>query len=609
MRLVFDIETNGLLDKEDLKIHCIGIHDLDNGWYKVYDNKTNLIDTAIRMLNRADLLIGHNILGFDIPALQKVNAGLFVKFELTTQKTIDTLILSRLMHPDIKEKDFNGYKKNIPWIKANASLIGSHSLKAWGYRLGCHKGAYSETTNWGEWTQEMSDYCLQDVKVTATLFNMLNRVRYSKDAIDLEHDIADICNRQSDDGFPFDVKEATKLYSTLIGKRAELEVELKEEFGSWWEHKGLVEPKRTMNFKDRERPDVIEGCKYTRILHTDFNPNSREQIGKRLIDLYKWQPTIFTNNGLPKVDEAVLKDLKYPAAKLLTEYLMLQKRIGQLAEGKQAWLKVEREGKIHGRVNTMGAVTSRCTHSNPNVAQVPSVSAPYGKECRSLFHAPLGSLLVGVDVSGLELRCLAHYMYSFDEGKYATQLLEDDIHTVNQLAAGLESRSQAKTFIYAFLYGGGDERIGEIVGGGKGQGRKLKNSFLKKTPALKELRDAVRKQVKDKGWLRGLDGRRVPIRSEHAALNSLLQSAGAIICKRWLVIFHALLQEKNIDKGVTQVAFVHDEVQLLVNGSEDKARVVGEVCIDAIRLTGEYYNFKLPLTGEFNIGRNWADTH
>jgi hypothetical protein len=609
MRLVFDIETNGLLDKEDLKVHCIGIHDLDNGWYKVYDNKTNLIDTAIRMLNRADLLIGHNILGFDIPALQKVAAGLFVKFELTTQKTIDTLVLSRLMHPDIKEKDFNGYKKNIPWIKANASLIGSHSLKAWGYRLGCHKGAYSETTNWGEWTQEMSDYCIQDVKVTATLFNMLNRVRYSKDAIDLEHDIADICNRQADDGFPFDVKEATKLYSTLIGKRAELEVELKEEFGSWWEHKGLVEPKRTMNFKDRERPDVIEGCKYTRILHTDFNPNSREQIGKRLIDLYKWQPTIFTNNGLPKVDEAVLKDLKYPAAKLLTEYLMLQKRIGQLAEGKQAWLKVEREGKIHGRVNTMGAVTSRCTHSNPNVAQVPSVSAPYGKECRSLFHAPLGSLLVGVDVSGLELRCLAHYMHSFDEGKYATQLLEDDIHTVNQLAAGLESRSQAKTFIYAFLYGGGDERIGEIVGGGKGQGRKLKNSFLKKTPALKELRDAVRKQVKDKGWLRGLDGRRVPIRSEHAALNSLLQSAGAIICKRWLVIFHALLQEKNIDKGVTQVAFVHDEVQLLVNGSEDKARVVGEVCIDAIRLTGEYYNFKLPLTGEFNIGRNWADTH
>ena len=226
MRLVFDIETNGLLDKEDLKIHCIGIHDLDNGWYKVYDNRANLIDTALSMLNRADLLIGHNILGFDIPALQKVDSGLFEEFKLTNQKVIDTLVLSRLMHPDIKEKDFNGYKKNIPWIKANASLIGSHSLKAWGYRLGCHKGAYSETTNWGEWTQEMSDYCLQDVKVTATLFNMLNRVRYSKDAIDLEHDIADICNRQSDDGFPFDVKEATKLYSTLIGKRAELELYL-----------------------------------------------------------------------------------------------------------------------------------------------------------------------------------------------------------------------------------------------------------------------------------------------------------------------------------------------------------------------------------------------
>jgi len=608
MRLIFDIETNGLLDKEDLKIHCIGIHDLDNGWYKVYDDKKNLIDTAIKMLNRANLIIGHNIIGFDIPALQKVDAGLFEQFKLTNQLVIDTLVMSRLMHPDIREKDFNALKKRVPWVSNNMNLIGSHSLKSWGLRLNVLKGDYGDTTDWSEWSQEMSDYCLQDVEVTAHLFKQMARVRYSRDAIDLEHSIAQICTQQTTDGFPFDVPKALELYGELCAKRADLEKNLKEEFGNWWINKGEVVPKRTLRFKDKTRGDFTEGQSYTRVIHTEFNANSREHIAKRLIDLYGWQPELYTDNGQPKVDETVLSSLDYPHAKLLSEYLMIQKRIGQLAEGNQAWLKLEKEGKIHGRVNTMGAVTSRCTHSNPNVAQVPSVSAPYGKECRALFHAPRDSLLVGVDVSGLELRCLAHYMFPFDKGKYAHELLDGDIHTVNQLAAGLDSRSQAKTFIYGFLYGAGPEKLGEIVGGGKKEGTKLRNSFLKKTPAIKRLREEVSKKVKAEGWLKGLDGRRIPIRSEHAALNSLLQSAGAIICKKWLVIFHEQLRKNNYE-GITQVAFVHDEVQLVVHGDENKAKTIGEVAIDAIRLTGEYYNFKLPLTGEFNIGRNWADTH
>ena len=600
MRLVFDIETNGLLDKEDLKVHCIGIHDLDNGWTKVYDNRTNLLDTAISMLNRADMIVGHNIIGFDIPALQKVDSGLFEVFELTNQKVIDTLVMSRLMHPDIKEKDFNALKKKVPWVHNNRNLIGSHSLKAWGLRLNVLKGDYGDTTDWSEWSQEMSDYCRQDVEVTAHLFKQMQRVKWSKDSVALEHDIARICTKQTEDGFPFDIIGATTLYGELCSKRAEIEGRLKDEFGTWWTSKGEVHPKKTLVFKDKLRGDFTEGQPYTRVIHTEFNANSRE---------HGWKPELYTDNGQPKVDETVLNSLEYPHAKLLSEYLMLQKRIGQLAEGTQAWLKVEKGGKIHGRVNTMGAVTSRCTHSNPNVAQVPSVSAPYGKECRSLFHAPLGSFLVGVDVSGLELRCLAHYMFPYDKGKYAHELLEGDIHTVNQLAAGLDSRSQAKTFIYGFLYGAGPEKLGEIVGGGKKEGTKLKNSFLKKTPAIKRLREEVSKKVKAEGWLRGLDGRRIPIRSEHAALNSLLQSAGAIICKKWLVILHEQLKEKNYDKAVTQVAFVHDEVQLVVHGSEDFSKEIGEIAIDAIRLTGEYYNFKLPLTGEFNIGRNWADTH
>jgi hypothetical protein len=601
-KVVFDIETNGLLDKSDLKIHCIAIADIDSNNSVLY--KGDNISEGIDVLNRASLIAGHNIIGFDFPALVKLKVG----FELTNQKVIDTLVMSRLMHPDLREKDFNALKKKVPWVSNNMNLIGSHSLKAWGLRLNMLKGDYGETTDWGEYTAEMGDYCLQDTQVTKHLFKQMSRVKYSSSAIKLEHDIATICTQQTTDGFPFDVKSAEMLYGELCAKRAELASNLKEEFGEWWINKGVVIPKRTLRFKDAGRGDFTEGHPYTRVTHTEFNANSREHISKRLIDLYGWKPAVYTDNGQPKVDETVLSGLDYPHAKLLSEYLMLQKRIGQLAEGNQAWLKLEKEGKIHGRVNTMGAVTSRCTHSNPNVAQVPSVTAQYGKECRSLFIAPLGSLLVGVDVSGLELRCLAHYMFMFDNGKYAHELLEGDIHTVNQEAAGLESRSQAKTFIYGFLYGAGSEKLGEIVGGGKSEGTKLKNRFLKKTPAIKRLREEVSKKVKEQGWLRGLDGRRIPIRSEHAALNSLLQSAGAIICKQWLVILHEQLKLKGIT-GVTQVAFVHDEVQLVVKGDESKSNEIGEIAIEAIRLTGEYYNFKLPLTGEYNIGRNWAETH
>jgi DNA polymerase I-like protein with 3'-5' exonuclease and polymerase domains len=608
MRLIFDIETNGLLDKEDLKIHCIGIHDLDNGWYKVYDNRTNLIDTAILLLNRADTLIGHNIIGFDLPVLQKVDAGLFEVFKLTDQRIIDTLVLSRLVFANLKERDFKSYKKKVGWVTRHPNLIGSHSLKAWGLRMGVLKGDYAESTDWAEWTPEMSQYCEQDVRVTTALFTNMKRIKYSKDAIELEHSIARVCTQQEREGFSFDTIGAVALYGELCAERAQLEDELRVEFGEWWTDKGEVTPKRTLSFKDKGRGSFIEGQAYTRVVHTTFNANSREHIAKRLTDLYGWEPTVFTDNGAPKVDETVLGSLDYPHAKLLSKYLMIQKRIGQLAEGSQAWMKLERGGKIHGRVNTMGAVTSRCTHSNPNVAQVPSVSAPYGKECRSLFHAPPNSLLVGVDVSGLELRCLAHYMHKFDEGKYAHELLEGDIHTVNQLAAGLESRSQAKTFIYGFLYGAGPEKLGEIVGGGKKEGSRLRSRFLKKTPAIKQLREEVVSKVKENGWLWGLDGRRIPIRSEHAALNFLLQSAGAIICKRWLVILHEQLKEEGIE-GVKQVAFVHDEVQLVVQGGQGKAEQVGKVAIKAIEMTGTYYGIKLPLTGEYNIGKNWADTH
>jgi DNA polymerase I-like protein with 3'-5' exonuclease and polymerase domains len=283
---------------------------------------------------------------------------------------------------------------------------------------------------------------------------------------------------------------------------------------------------------------------------------------------------------------------------------MIQKRLGQLAEGKEAWVKLEKNGRIHGRVNTNGAVTGRCTHSNPNMAQVPAVRAPYGKECRELFTVAKGYKMVGADASGLELRCLAHFMGKWDEGAYAKELLEGDIHTANQKAAGLETRDQAKTFIYAFLYGAGDAKIGTVVGKGQEEGAKLRANFLKKTPALKYLKDAVEKAAK-RGYLLGLDGRKLWIRSEHAALNTLLQSAGALVMKKACCILDKMIKESGFDAKFA--LNVHDEWQIEVK--EEVAELVGNLAVQAIRDAGDFFNFRCPLDGEFRVGNNWAETH
>jgi DNA polymerase I-like protein with 3'-5' exonuclease and polymerase domains len=286
---------------------------------------------------------------------------------------------------------------------------------------------------------------------------------------------------------------------------------------------------------------------------------------------------------------------------------MVQKRIGQLAEGDQAWLKkVGNDDRIHGSVITNGAVTGRATHSNPNMAQVPSVSAPFGTECRTLFHVPQGKSLVGADLSGLELRCLAHYMAKWDGGSYGRTLLEGDIHTVNQNAAGLPTRNQAKTFIYGFLYGAGAAKIGSIVGKGAAEGQRLKSRFLKQLPALAKLVEAVQ-YASNRGYLLGLDGRKLFVRSSHAALNTLLQSAGALIAKQSLVEFDRLVLERGWSDKVKLVAWIHDEIQ--VETDEDIAEEVGTLAVRAFELAGTYFGFRIPITGEFRVGRNWAETH
>ena len=567
--IVFDIETDGLLD-DATKVHCLVAKDVITKEVARFSDIHEGLEYLKQAESKGITLSGHNIVGFDLPVLKKL-----YDFDYNGD-VFDTLVASRTIWSNLKELDI----KNRT---VEDRLIGSHSLKAWGQRLKFSKGTYGETENaWEELTDEMLDYCQQDVELNVKLLARIQAKNFSHDALQLEHTIHKLMIAQEQTGFPFDVQKAQELYSTLVARKDEIRNKLVDEV----------------------EPTVVEMKTKTKVI--PFNPASRQQIGDRLQKL-GWKPTEFTNSGDPKIDEKILANIDLPIAKLLTEYLMLNKRVGQLGEGKQGWLKLEKEGRIHGRVNHMGAVTSRCTHNNPNVAQVPSLSAEYGKECRELFRAPEGFKVLGADASGLELRCLAHYMSRYDDGEYEKEILEGDIHTKNQLAAGLETRPQAKTFIYGFLYGAGNEKIGQIIGKGQREGGQIKKRFLDKTPALKYLQNAV-KQKASTGYVLGLDKRAIPIRHPHAALNTLLQSCGAIICKRWYATIEQMIRDKGISKDDAYiVAFVHDEVQIIIR--DGLQETIGEITREAIRRTEQYYDFKCKLDSEYKVGASWADTH
>ena len=565
MRYCFDIETDGFLDTAT-KVHCIILKDIDTNKILHLNN-----EEAVKKLEQAKLIIGHNIIKFDIPVLKK-----FYNLK-STAKVFDTIVATRLLFPDIKDQDFK--HKNFP-----RDCIGRHSLKAWGNRVGEYKEQFD--TDWKEFSVGMLEYCIQDVQVTHTLFNMIEKKGYSQQAMDLEHDVAELIFRQERYGFTFNKEKAEKLYTKLNTRRIELEEQLQKIFLPITEKR--VSEKTGKQLKDRV---------------TVFNPSSRHHIADRLKTKYGWEAKEFTNDGKPKLDDTVLSKLEYPEAKILCEHFLLDKRIAQLATGTQAWLKHEKNNKIHGTCNTNSTVTARASHSFPNMAQVPSVSVPFGKECRSLFTVPSGKKLVGIDISGLEVRMLAHFMSKYDNGEYTKVVLDGDIHTETQKLAGLESRDVAKRYYYCFLYGGGVKRIAEVIGKKVSEASKIKKRFLNNLPALSKLIEQVQLAA-ERGHLVGLDKRQIKVRSAHAALNTLLQSSGALVCKQWLVEFDKLI--KDIPEA-QQVVWVHDEIQ--VECLEKDAETVGRLAVKAIQCTGEHFQLRLPLTGEYKIGNDWSETH
>ena len=549
MRIVLDIETNSTHDK----IWCVVTRNIDNDEVRTWNNQ----DGLQKYLDSCTLIIMHNGINFDAPVLRK-------SWKITMKKTqvFDTLVTSRLYSPNIE----NG-----------------HSLASWGERLGFAKGDFTDFD--GGLTEEMVKYCIQDTLVTQKVFEYLEKEmkdEFSEESIKLEHDVAIIVAQQERNGFKLDEAKAISLLAELKSKLDCIQVEMQNIFPA------KVTSGRTHKTSGKALKDIVE----------PFNPGSRKQIAERLIEK-GWKPKKHTEKGAVIVDETTLEGLNFPEAKAIAEYLMLQKRIAQIT----SWLDaLGKDGRVHGRVITNGAVTGRMTHMSPNLAQVPNSGSPYGVECRELWTVEKGYKLVGIDASGLELRMLAHYM---DDDAYTSEVVSGDIHTANQKAAGLETRNQAKTFIYAFLYGAGSAKIGSVVGGNAREGQKLIDSFLQNTPKLKELRESIAYTVAETGWLQGLDGRKLFVRSPHAALNTWLQGAGAIVMKKALVILSGKLQRSKVEHKI--VANVHDEWQ--IECPSDKAEFVGRAGVNAIIEAGVHFNLNCPLNGAYNVGDNWKDTH
>ena len=556
----------------------VGTMDYQTGQMKHFLDPHNEVKEIQLWLNQYEEVMGHNFIGFDALVLKDL-----LGITLDSQIITDTIVLSKLYNP---------------------SLEDGHSLGAWGDRLKSPKGDHND---WSKLTPEMVSYCEQDLKVTARLYDtLMERLEeFGTESVLLEHKVQTIITKQIENGWSLDQSSAWTLIARLKEKKMELEDEVRTKFVPLPKFVSNIVPKYNKDGKLSVRGIKFLGDSYTkvwgnfsRISYPEFNLGSRQQIAKHL-QYFGWKPTIFTEKGQAIVDETVLiKVTNIPEAQLIAEFLLVQKRIAQVTSWVDA---VEEDGRVHGNVNALGAVTGRMTHSSPNMAQVPASHSPYGHECRSCWTVPKGKKLVGIDASGLELRMLAHYM---NDEEYTNEVINGDIHTANQKAAGLDSRDTAKTFIYAFLYGAGDAKIGSIVGGSNRDGNRLKSKFLKNTPSLDNLRTRVT-QATERGYIKGIDNRKIRIRNGYSGLNFLLQSAGAIIMKKALTILDEYATIYKIDYKM--VGNIHDEFQVEVE--EDKAKKFGWLAVECIKDAGLKLNLRCPLDGEYKIGDTWAETH
>ena len=515
----------------------------------------NQMKDLVEYLKQFDVVVGHNIFGYDFPVMRRLHGMARPKC------IVDTLVISKLMYPDIH---------NHP--------LGDNSLESWGKYLKFPKIEY--TQGWESYNNDMGTYCKQDTRLGEAIYNAQKKfLSDNREVVGFEHRVSEVLMEQVCNGFNYNINAGEKLHQNLMLEKLGIEDEMRQIFPD----RIVIRHSEKTGKRLKDKIEV-------------FNPGSRQQIAERLTEKYGWEPPL-TDKGNAKVDESVLSTLNYPEAKKLVEYFDTIKLMG-MVEDWNTRAANSRDNKVHGGINAQGAATGRCTHSQPNVAQVSG-----DHRARELWVPNDGDVLVGADLSGLELRMLAHFMAKYDNGEYAKVLLTGDIHTHNQNAAGLESRSLAKSFIYAYLYGAGDKKIALVCNCSVNAARDLRERFQQEIPALAKVQDAVKFETAKRGGVILPDGRKVPVRSEHAALNTLLQGSGAIVSKYWMVEANKAVKSM----GAKQLAYIHDELQYSCAASI--ADEFGKAVTKAATTAGEILKMNIRIDAEYRVGKSWAETH
>lgn len=659
----------------------------------------------IELLDQADMIIGHNWQRHDGPLIKKLykwkpRPGVLVRDTMVLsrlifpnlKKTDKALVAAGKMPPG---KDYQGRHTIGAWGYRLGNPKGDYAQlrRAQALAQGITDEKAIQEFVWGEWNEDMHAYMLQDRSTGLDLWDHLRPDEYSQPAVELEHRVARVCDAMEKAGVPFNREEAGELHAELVGRKDVLETKLKETYGYWYApispnpSKALYVPKvasrepgvtngdvEIVEVDDPKRQGktkkkkLFTGYPCTKLKQVMFNPGSSDHLIKVLTDR-GWKPTKFTDAGKPSMDEEVIESIsaRFPEMEGLAELLMVNKRLSQLVGGKSSKYPlidcVKEDGMIHGVINPMGTITSRAAHMFPNLGQVPSAKKPYGVAFRKLFSVTAlprlkGWKFLGADQQGLELRGLAHYLVPLDGGKYMKVVIEGDPHWLHANVMGLAEGERdkhnkchtivredgSKRFIYAYIYGCGDEKAGEIIyeallnarrnGGDEGielyvkffgqgsvgekqlrkVGRAIRNAFLTRIDGFGTLQKKIGEQVSRRGRIIGLDGRIIPIRSDHSALNFMIQSAGAIICKRWLAdAFEECCERLGYDWDnpwngkFVFVLWVHDEIQVCVREGYEKE--VGDILVACARKAGEPYGFRVPLDSEWSVGESWADTH